>query len=509
MAKIVTADEAVRIVPDGSTIIVIPVPMEQLSPAFARAFEKTGSPKDLTVVWSAGLGPFSAERRGMNHFAYPGMTKRIIAGHVGLNHEIVKMIAGEQCECYNLPQGVVAQLYREVAAGRPGLITKIGLGTFVDPRIEGGKTNKRTQACEDIVQVMEIDGEEHLFYKSFKPNVALIRGTTADPQGNITARDEAWAVECLEGAMAAHNNGGIVIAQVKELSPEPAHPHDVVVPGVMVDYVVVAESSEVHPHTLFVERDPSYTGEVRVDLSQELKHLPLSTDKVICRRAAKELKPGMVVNLGIGIPMNVAHVACESGILSSLTLTTEVGIFGGLPQAGKNFGPSKNPTAFMNQAFMFDFYDGGGLDLTCVGMAQVDRDGNVNVSKFGPKIIGCGGFINITQSAKKCIFCGEFTAVGLEVEIGDGRIAIKQEGKVSKFIDRVEQITFSGKTARHERHDVQYVTERCVFRLVPEGLLLAEIAPGIDLKRDILAHMGFAPIVPDDLPLMDADLFRE
>ena len=509
MSTIVSADEAVRSIADGSTVIVVPLPLEEVSPAFARAFEETGSPKDLTIVWSAGIGPFSAERRGLNHFAYPGMSKRFIAGHMGLNHEIVKMIAAEQVECYNLPQGTISQLYREVAAGRPGILTKIGLGTFVDPRVEGGKTNARTRACEDLVEVMTVHGEEYLFYKSFKADVALIRGTTADPSGNITVEDEALSVEILEAALAAHRCGGKVIAQVERVTDTPAHPHSVHVPGILVDYVVVAQSRQAHPHTMFTEHDPSFSGNKRVDVSQELHPLALNTDKVICRRAAQELRVGMVVNLGIGIPMNVAHVACEAEVLDKLTLTTEMGIIGGLPQAGKNFGPAKNPSAFLQAPFMFDFYDGGGLDITFVGMAQADRDGNVNVSRFGPKIIGCGGFINLTQSARKCVFCGEFTAGGFEAEVGGGKLTIRQEGRVRKFIEAVEQITFSGCVARKTGHDVMYITERCVFTLKPEGLVLSEVAPGIDVQRDILAHMDFAPIVPDNVKTMDAAIFSE
>jgi propionate CoA-transferase len=509
MAQVVSADEAVKRIPDGATVLVVPTPAEEVYPAFHRVFAATGSPKDLTVIWAAGLGPFSFERKGMNHFAYPGMVKRFIAGHIGLNHEVVKMIFLNQVEAYNLPQGVLCQLYREIAAGRPGLITRVGLGTFVDPRLEGGKLNERTRGCEDLVEVMQVDGHEMLRYKPFRPQVGLIRGTTADPEGNITLEDEALCMENFEGAMAVANSGGIVIAQVERLSDKPALPHSVRIPGVFVHYIVVASSRQAHPHTLFAEHDPSYTGEVRTNLEREFVPLPLNAEKVICRRAAMELGAARIINLGVGIPTSVASVAHEEGILNRLVLNTEIGVLGGLPQGGKNFGPAKNPSAFVSQTAMFDFYDGGGLDMSCVGMAQVDQEGNVNVSKIGYRIIGCGGFINITQSTKTVIFAGEFTAGGAQIEVKDGTLRILAEGKVRKFVDQVEQITFSGKVSRREGQKVLFVTERCVFKLVPEGLLLTEIAPGVDLEKDIFGQMGFRPLTAPDLKPMDARIFQE
>jgi propionate CoA-transferase len=509
MAKIVTADEAVGCIRDGSTVLVNPMPSEEVYGAFGRVFEAKGHPSDLTVVWAAGLGPFSAERKGMNHFAYPGMTKRMIAGHVGLNHLVVAMIAGNQCEAYNLPQGVMTQLYREIAAHRPGLITTVGLGTFVDPRIEGGKMNERTRNAEDLVEVVHIGGQEALFYKTFHVDVGLVRGTTADPNGNLTCEDEALLMGDLDVAMAAKNCGGFVIAQVARVSDTPVDPHRVSVPGILVDYVVVATSRKMHPHTLFSEHEPSFTGAVRAPLDQEVAPLPLNLEKVICRRAALELRPNMLVNLGVGIPMGVASVANEEGMLDTLTMTTEIGVIGGLPERGFNFGPARNPIAFITQPQMFDFYDGGGLDLTCVGLAQVDKDGNVNVSKLGPRLIGSGGFIDITQSARKCLFCGEFTAGGLDTAIDHGQLVIRQEGKAVKFVDAVQQITFSGKTAAAKNQEVLFITERCVFKLTGDGLLLTEIAPGVDLESQILAKMQFKPIIPDPLPLMNPAIFRE
>ena len=509
MFKQISADEAIRLVKDGATVLVNPVPTEEVFQAFGRCFEETAHPRDLTVVWSAGIGPLSEERRGMNNFAYPGMLRRAVGGHYGLNYALVKMVAANQCEAYNLPQGTMTQLYREIAAGRPGLVTDVGLGTFVDPRIEGGKMNDRAREAEDLVSVVQLNGHETLFYKSFSVDVGIVRGTTVDPEGNITVEDEAIPMDNLEVAMATKNSGGIVIVQVEKTSDTPAVPQDVAIPGVLIDYVVVAKSRATHPHTLFVEYDPALSGRSRVSLADEVELLPLNTEKTIARRVAMALEPGMNVNLGFGMPMGVASVAFEEGLLEQLSLNTEVGVFGGLPERGQNFGPAKNPSAFVSQAQMFDFYDGGGLDLTCVGLAQVDQAGNVNVSKIGPRVVGCGGFINLTQAAKRVMFCGEFVAGGLDVAIREGRPVIQQEGKVPKFVESVQQITFSGEFARIHHRDVTFVTERCVFKLADEGLVLSEIAPGIDIQKDILDKMGFTPIVPDDVAPMSPTIFQE
>ncbi|MFA7693684.1 MAG: acyl CoA:acetate/3-ketoacid CoA transferase [Candidatus Hydrogenedentes bacterium] len=507
MAIVLSAEEAVKRIPDGATIFLEAMPSEEVFPAFHRVYEATGSPKGLTVYWAAGIGPFSAENRGMNHFSYPGMIKRLVLGHAGLNHKVVKTIAANEVEAYNLPQGVITQLFREVAAGRPGVITHVGLGTFVDPRIEGGKLNERTRDCEDLVEVIEIDGREFLRYKPTKVQAAVVRGTTADPNGNITRENEALSMEGLDAAMAARNCGGLVIAQVERLSDTPAKPINVHIPGILVDIVVVASSRQTHPHTLFVEQDPSYTGDELADLSGALEAMPLSPEKVICRRALMELKGGDVINLGVGIPMGVARVAQEEGLLEELTMTTEIGVVGGLPQGGKNFGPAQNPSAIMSQTTMFDFYDGGGLDVTCVGMAQVDGEGNVNVSKLGANVIGSGGFINLTQSAREVLFCGEFSAVGTDIAVESGNLLIRQDGKVAKFVDAVGQITFSGKVAREDGQKILFITERCVFKMVREGLMLVEVAPGIDLERDILQRMKFMPIISPNLKDMDKRLF--
>ncbi|MCP4645411.1 MAG: acyl CoA:acetate/3-ketoacid CoA transferase [bacterium] len=510
MPQYLTAEEAVALIPDGASVLVNPLPIEKVFGAFPRVFEETGHPANLTLIWGAGIGPFSDEPRGMNHFAVPGMLKRVVAGHVGLNYRLVKMIATDQLEAYNLPQGTMTQLLRDVAAKRPGLLTRVGVGTFVDPRIDGGKLNQRTAECEDLVELVELDGREYLRYKPFHVDVGIVRGTAVDPNGNITADDEALTMENLEVAIAAKAAGGFVIAQVAETLDSPAHPHHVEVPGMLIDYVVMAErGNPEHPHTLFVEHDPALSGNCLLPVEELVTALPLGLEKVICRRAAKELRPGQVVNLGVGIPMGVAAVASEVGALNQITLTTELGVIGGLPEGGLNFGPAKCPQAFISQPSMFDFYDGGGLDITCVGAAQIDRHGNVNVSKIGPKVIGCGGFINITQSARNCVFCGEFTAGGLDAAVVDGRIEIRREGKIKKFVSEVEHITFAGQVAREDGRKALFVTERCVFELVPEGLLLKEVAPGVDVEKDVIGQMDFTPIMPDDVPEMDPAIFQE
>ncbi len=509
MTTIISSREAASLVDDNDVLLVNPTPVEELLGALEARFVETAAPRDLTVVWSAGLGPFSEASRGMNHVAHKGLVKRLIGGHFGLNYRLIKLIADEEVEAYNLPQGVLPQLYREIAAKRPGLLSPVGVGTFVDPRLEGGKLNERTRRCEDLMEIVVVEGREYLRYKPFHIDVAFIRGTSADPMGNIVADDEAMTMEILEVAMAAKSCGGKVIAQVMSLSDAPAHPHHVKVPGIFVDHVVVASSRQTHPHSLFVDYDPSYSGAARVNLEQEFKPMPLGAEKVISRRAALELSSGMNVNLGVGIPMGVATVAFEEGFLDRITLNNELGAIGGLPEGGKNFGPAKNPSAFISQAAMFDFYDGGGLDVTCVGLAQADREGNVNVSKIGTRIIGCGGFINITQAARTCVFCGEFTACGLDTAVEKGRLVIRHEGTTRKFIEAVQQITFSGKVARAKGQRVLFVTERCVFRLVPEGLLLAEVAPGVDIERDVLGQMGFKPIIPGDVASMNPAIFHE
>ena len=506
--KLITKEEAVQLVKDGDFVGMtgfasIDHP-ETVSIALEERFLATGHPCALTIQFSAGIG--DGKLMGSNHYANPGMLKRVIAGHYGLAPRLAPLINDNAIEAYNLPQGIVAHLFRAAAGKKPGVLSKIGLGTFVDPRIEGGRLNAKT--TEDIVKVMEIDGEEYLFYKALPMDVAIIRASTADENGNLTMEREAVFCEAISIAGAAKAKGGIVIAEVERLAAKGTlDPKMIKVPGLLVDYVVIGDAGT-FKQTSGEYYNPAYTGEVKIPLSA-LPPMKLDERKLIARRAAMELVPNCKANLGIGVPEGVASIAAEEGIGHLLTLTVESGGFGGVPASGGSFGATINAEAMVDHTYMFDFYDGGNLDITCLGIAQVDSEGNLNVSKFGPKVAGCGGFINITQSAKKVVFCGTFTAGGLKVAVADGKLVIEKEGRAKKFIPQVEQVTFSGKYARAIKQPVMYITERAVFKLEQSGLVLTEIAPGIDLERDVLAQVDAKVTVSPNLKLMDARIFKD
>jgi propionate CoA-transferase len=504
--QVISADAAAALVRDESTIFLGGLAMmglaEEVLIALERRFLADGHPARLTT-WACGaIG--NSGTGGMVHFAHKGMIKRTVAGHFGqTGKELMGMIYADEVEAYNFPQGSLSHLTRHIAARTPGLLTKVGLGTFVDPRQQGGKLN--ASAREDLVRLAEFAGEEWLHYPCPKIDVAIIRGTLADEKGNITLDKEGVHLEQLQIAQAARACGGIVIAQVEQVVEAASlHPKRVKVPGILVDYVVIGKP-ETQMQSITTQFNPALCGDLRVPLGS-LAPMPLDERKVIARRAALELERGAITNLGIGIPAGIPAIAAEEGVADLLTLSIESGVNGGVPAQGGDFALAYNAESIIDQSAQFDFYDGGGLDTSFLGLAQTDNHGNVNVSMFNGRPVGCGGFINITRSTPKLVFCGTFTAGGLQVAVENGQLRIVQEGRSRKFIEQVEQITFNGIDAARRAQEVLFVTERAVFRLTADGLELTEIAPGIDLERDVLAHMGFRPIVRAPKP-MDARLF--
>lgn len=507
--KIVTAEEAIELIRDNDTIVTAGFVgvgfAEELAIALKERFLKTGKPRNLTFTYPAGQG--DGKSKGLNHIAIEGLVGKIIAGHTGLTPGFGKLINDNKIFAYNIPMGPLTQLFRDIAAHKPGNLTHVGLGTFIDPREEGGKLNDLTKAKgSDIVTVMTVEGKEYLFYKAFPIHVAFLRGTTADPDGNITMEKECAVLDALAMAQATRNSGGIVIVQVERLARAGTlKAREVIIPGILVDCVVVAKP-ESHWQTFGEQYSPAFSCELKVPM-QAIPPLEMSCRKIVVRRAAFELKPNSVVNLGIGMPEGVSRVANEERILEYATLTTEAGLIGGLPMGGLDFGAGINVDALITENGQFDFYDGGGLDIAFLGMAETDAEGNVNVSKFGPRFTGPGGFIDITQNAKKVCFLGTFTAGGLDLTVRDGNLLIRHEGRQKKFVLKVEQKTFSGKYATMIKQPVLYITERCVFRLCEEGLELIEIAPGIDLETQVLALMDFKPIIRKPPKLMDPRIF--
>lgn len=506
MDKIISAEDAIALIQDGDTVAAtgyggngIP---EDLYVELERRFLETSAPRGLTLLYPAGQG--DAGERGLNRLAYQGLLKRVIGGHFALIPRLERLILDNKVEAYNFPEGVLTHLVRDIAAGKPGTLSSVGIGTFVDPRQDGGKANEVTE--ESLVELVSLAGRDTLFYRAFPINVALIRGTTADAEGNITMEKESVRLGSLSIAMAARNSGGMVICQVERIAETGSlDARRVRVPASMVDCVVVARP-ENHVQSYAASFNPALSGELRIPLT-EVPRLALDARKVIARRAAMELLPNSIVNLGVGLPDAIGQVVGEERIHDLITLTVDPGVYGGVPLGGNAFGAAVNFTANIDHPYQFDFIDGGGLDVACLGFAECDRAGSINASRFSGRIAGCGGFINISQNSKTVVFVGTFTAGGFKAAIADGSLTIIQEGKHRKFVDTLGQVTFNGPLAAENNQDVLYVTERAVFRLHPEGLTLAEVAPGIDIERDILGLMPFEPEIGTPVA-MDPRLFR-
>ena len=507
MARVIDSTFAAGLIGDGARVLVggsgggHAVP-EAIIVALAERFRAAGRPRDLTLMSVVAIGDWNDS--GFGRLAVPGLLRRVVSAGFNNCPRIGALAAADQIEAYTLPQGVLSQLCRDMAAGRPGLLTRTGLHTFVDPRLGGGRQSPRT--TEDLVEVVSLHGDEYLFYRALPIDVAVIRGTTADERGNVTMEREAYFGEQLSIAAAARRNGGIVICQVSRLAAAGTLPgKQVKVPGALVDYLVVDPGQW---QTYVTEYDPAYAGELRRP-DGAIPTLAFDVRKVIARRAAGELFPGAIVNLGFGVSNGIALVAAEEGIHRELTLTVEQGIIGGVPAGGNDAGAGANYDAMVDQPYQFDFYDGGGLDVAFLSFAEVDAEGNVNVSRFGSIVNGPGGFINISQGARKVVFSGTLTADGLDVRPdGQGALSLEREGRVRKWVPAVQQVTFSGRYALERGQEVMYVTERAVFRLTPEGMALLEVAPGIDAERDVEGQIGFPIRRASTLRAMDARLFR-
>lgn len=506
--KIMTARDAVKLVESGKTLcsegFVGAATAEELLTKLQDRYRQTGEPRDLTLFYSAGQG--DGDKRGLNHLGEEGMLARTIGGHWNLTPKLQELAAENKMEAYNLPQGVICQMYRDIAAGRP-TISRVGLHTFVDPRMEGGKLNAVTR--KDMIHLIEIDGEQYLKYDHISLDYAFIRGTYADELGNISMERECCNLGVLSVAEAVKNCGGMVFVQVqKVVKSGTLDPRFVRIPGILVDVVVPVADEKNHMQTFGTQYHPALSGE-SYELMECEAFSEMSIRKLIGRRCILELTKGNVVNLGIGVPAMIASIAAEEGIEKMVTFTIEGGVIGGIVLPDLDFGAVMNPECIIDQSAMFDFYDGGGLDEAYLGLAECDSRGNINVSRFGSRIAGAGGFVNISQSAKKVVFCGSFTTKGLEVEGKDGKLVILKEGKVNKFVKNVQQVTFNSEWARRRGQKVIYVTERAVFEMTPEGIMITEIAPGVDLEKDVLEHMEFECVVSSELKLMDERIFYE
>ncbi len=508
----VSAREAANMIEDGKNVCTIGMTLVSASETILKAIEQrfleTGSPNSLTLVHSCGQ---SDRDRGIQHFANEGMLSRIIGGHWGLQPRMMKLIAENKILAYCIPQGQFAQLYRSMAGGEPGKITKVGLGTFIDPRLDGGKMNEITKEAPDIVDVVTIDGEEYMRYKPIPLDYCIIRGTYVDEDGNLSTEEEAMQLEVLSAVLACKKFGGKVIAQAKyKVQSGSIHCKRVTVPGVFIDAVVMCDNPEEdHRQTHSFAFDPAYCGDIKVPVEQS-DALPLNVRKLIGRRALMELTQDDILNVGTGIPNDVVGpILAEEDVQKDVTITVESGIYGGIPMGGVDFGIAKNNFALLRHDDQFDFYNGAGVDVTYMGAGEIDASGNVNATRLGPNPTGAGGFIDITTNAKHVVFCSTFTGKGLEVSFEDNQLHINKEGQLIKCVEKLQQISYNGEIARAKGQKMHYVTERAVFELRPEGLTLIEIAPGIDLQTQVLDLMQFKPLIAEDLKTMDPAIFNE
>ena len=510
ITNFVSLREAINVIKNNDTIVTSGFVgcsnPEGLEVALEERFLETNTPMGLTLFYAAGQG--DGKDRSVNHIAHEGLLKKVVAGHFNKAPKLGELIINNKIQAYNVPQGALCHMLRDVAGGKIGTFTHVGLNTFADPRIEGGRLNDIT--TEDIVKLVNINGKENLFYKPMKFDIGLIKGSFADERGNISLEKEGVTTECISIAQAVHNCGGKVIVQVdKIVKTGSLDPKLVKIPGIYVDYVVEIEEPHWKQQVYDIQYEAELAGNTIISANSHIKTMELNAKKIIARRATMEIEKGSIGNLGIGVPEYVSAVATEEQISDYMVLTVESGPVGGIPQSGMRFGTSINADAIIDQPYQFDFYDGGGLDIAFLGLAQADKYGNLNVSKFGKNISGCGGFVSISQNAKKVIFCGTFTAKGLKIQVADGELKILNEGAKKKFVDTVQQITFSGNYARKVGQPVFYITERAVFELKKEGFTLIEIAPGVDLQKDILNLMDFKPLISEDLKLMDSRIFQD
>ena len=496
------AADAIKLIGDGATVALTGSGGGILEPdtvltAIEHRFLNEGKPRGLTVIHAFGIG--DRDHRGTNVFAHPGLTSRVIGGHWTWSPRMMRLAADGAIEAHVWPAGAISLLLREIGSGRPGLITRTGLHTFVDPRHGGGRAN--SAAAEGLVRLLSLDGREFLHYQPLRVDVALVRGTEVDPLGNLGCADEPALLDVLAVAQAAKACGGTVIAQVKRLRDTPLDPREVVLPAPLVDVVVEAPGQW---QSYAAEYDPALCG----PNGHSARTSPIDPVRAaIARRAAREVPAGSVLNLGFGMSAQVVDILAEQGRLGDVTLAIEQGLFDGTPESGDLFGMSRGASARVPSTTQFDLFAMGMLDVCCLGMAQVDATGSVNVSRFGSQIVGPGGFVDISQHARRSVFCGTFTAKGLRVRVEDGSLTILNEGAVDKFVAEVDEITYSGPFAMAEGREAVYVTERAVFRLGRDGLALTEVADGISIERDILPHMGFRPVIRDVVP-MPAEVFR-